>query len=137
MAFPTRRERIAAAEAQLCVKLPPEYSNRLASHNSGDLITAGDKWRVFPVLDTTDARTSARTANHLVVKAQQASGRSGFPAGAVAIAENGSGDLLVFRPGPVKGTLGGRLEHGRGPGPRDLLVQDAMELEIDLFGKYW
>jgi hypothetical protein len=110
VAFPTRKERIAAAEEQLGAQLPPEYRNRLASHNSGDLMTAGDKWRVFPVLDTTDARTSARTANHLVVKAQQASGRSGFPAGAVAIAENGSGDLLVFRPGPIKGTLGGRLE---------------------------
>jgi uracil-DNA glycosylase len=108
--FPTTEECIAAAESQLGVRLPPEYRNRLASHNAGDLITARDKWRVFPVLDISDAKQAARTAHHLVMKTQQAAIRHGFPEGAVAVAENGFGNLLVFLPGSAKGTLDGRLQ---------------------------
>jgi hypothetical protein len=110
MAFPTTVDRIAAAEAQLGAKLPAEYRNRLLSNNGGELETAEDVWQVFPVFDDTDRKRAGRSANHIVPETSQAARWPGFPGGAVAVASNGSGDLLVFLPGS-NGTFNGRLQH--------------------------
>jgi hypothetical protein len=110
MAFPTTADRIAAAEAQLGSRLPGEYRNRLISNNGGELETAEDVWQVFPVFDDTDRKHAGRSANHIVRETSQASRWPGFPTGAVAVASNGTGDLLVFLPGP-DGTFDGRLQY--------------------------
>ena len=110
MAFPTTADRIAAAEAQLGVRLPAEYTNRLISDNGGELETADDVWQVFPVFDDTDRKRAGRSANHIVRETQLATQWSGFPKGAVAVAANGTGDLLVFLLG-ADGTCNGRLQH--------------------------
>lgn len=109
MALPTTEERIAAAEAQLGSRLPVEYRNRLISNNGGELETSEDVLRVFPVLDDTDRKRAARSANHIVRETQQATRWPGFPGGAVAVAANGTGDLQVFLPG-ADGVLHGRLQ---------------------------
>lgn len=109
MAITTTEDRVAAAEAQLGARLPTEYRNRLIANNGGDLETADDVWQVFPVFDDTDRTRASRSANHIVREAQQASGWPGFPRGAVAVAANGTGDLLIFLPG-VDGTCNGRLQ---------------------------
>jgi hypothetical protein len=109
MAFPTTADRVAAAEAQLGVRLPSEYRNRLISNNGGDLETADDVWQVFPVFDDTDRKRAGRSANHIVRETHQATQWPGFPCGAVAVAANGTGDLLVFLPG-AGGTCDGRLQ---------------------------
>jgi hypothetical protein len=49
--------------------------------------------------DATDRRTITRTTNHLVHETEDARARRGFPKGAVVIASDGSGDLLVVRRG--------------------------------------
>jgi SMI1 / KNR4 family (SUKH-1) len=110
MAFPTTEDRIAAAEAQLGSRLPVEYRNRLISNNGGELETSEDVWQVFPVFDDSDRKRAGRSANHIVRETQQATQWPGFPSGAVAVAANGTGDLLVFLPGP-DGVLSGRLQH--------------------------
>jgi len=110
MAFPTTEDRIAAEEAKLGVLLPSEYRNRVIAQNGGELDTAGDDWQVFPVFDNTDRKRAGRTANHIYRETQNAKQWHGFPEGAVAVAANGTGDLLVFLAGK-DGRLGGRLHH--------------------------
>ena len=102
MAFPTTEPFIAAAERELGVRLPREFRERLLARNGGELSTAGDDWQVFPVLDLSNRRAMGRSAGHLVLENQSARAWKGFPQGAVAIAANGEGDLLVLlAEGPV------------------------------------
>jgi hypothetical protein len=105
MAFPTTEARVEAAERELGVKLPREYRARLMARNGGELSTAGDDWQVFPVFDPTDRKTTARSANHIVLETRNARGWEGFPKGAVAIASNGAGDFLVLMPKGSSGRL--------------------------------
>ena len=98
MAFPTDIEFIKAAESALGVLLPPEWRLRLLASNGGDLVAAEDDWTVFPVFDSSDRKKASRSANHIVRENQSAHEWRGFPPAAVAIAENGSGDYLVFLP---------------------------------------
>ena len=105
MPFPTTEPRIEAAERELGVKLPHEYRMRLLVRNGGELSTAGDIWQVFPVFDTTDRKTAARSANHIVLETRNARSWEGFPQDAVAIASNGAGDFLVLMPSRSTGRL--------------------------------
>jgi hypothetical protein len=98
MAFPTTEIHVAVAERELAVKLPSEYRERLLASNGGELSTAGDDWQVFPVFDATNRKTAGRSAGHIVLETRNARAWEGFPQGAVAIASNGAGDLLVFIP---------------------------------------
>jgi len=97
----TRKAQIEAAERELGVKLPREYRDRLAARNGGDLSTAGEDWRIFPLLVSADARTAAK---HIVLETGNARALEGFP-DAVAIASNGKGDFLVLMPGGSPGSL--------------------------------
>lgn len=98
MAFPTTETHIAEAERELGIKLPREYRERLMARNGGELSTAGDDWQVFPVFDATNRKTAGRSAGHIVLETRSARASKGFPKGAVAIASNGTGDLLVLIP---------------------------------------
>lgn len=105
MAFPTTEARLEAAERELGVRLPNEYRMRLFARNGGELSTDDDDWQVFPVLDPTDRKTLSRSANHIVLETRNARTWRGFPAGAVAIASNGAGDLLVLLPARTSNLL--------------------------------
>ncbi|NPC58672.1 SMI1/KNR4 family protein [Caenimonas soli] len=105
MAFPTTVIHVAAAERELGVKLPREYRERLMARNGGELSTAGDDWQVFPVFDATNRKTAGRSAGHIVLETRSARAWEGFPQGAVAIASNGAGDLLVLLPMGTPGQL--------------------------------
>jgi hypothetical protein len=98
MAFPTTEAHVAAAERELGVSFPLEFRERLIARNGGELTTAGDDWQVHPVFDATNRKTAGRSAGHVVLETLAARKWDGFPAGAVAIASNGTGDLLVFLP---------------------------------------
>ena len=99
MASPASEERIAAAERELGVRLMIEHRARLARNNGGEVICEGSAWRLHPVWDDTDRRTAARTASHIVHETREARAWSGFPDDAVAIASDGSGDVLIVRAG--------------------------------------
>ena len=102
MFFSTTEPCIEAAERVLGVKLPHEYRERLLARNGGELSTAGDDWQVFPVANTSNRKAAGPSASHLVTENQNARTWAGFPKGAVAIAANGEGDLLVLlAEGPV------------------------------------
>jgi hypothetical protein len=99
MPFPVEMAKIHEAERQLGRTLPMELRVRLRRENGGQIGAAGDSWQLFPVFDTGDRRRIARTANHIVRETQAAREWIGFPEDAIAIAENGSGDLLILRAG--------------------------------------
>ena len=98
MAFPTDIKYIETAEKALGVSLPSAWRCRLLSSNGGELYLAEEDWTVFPVFDTSDRKKTSRTANHIVRENQSAREWRGFPPAAIAVAENGSGDYLVFLP---------------------------------------
>jgi SMI1 / KNR4 family (SUKH-1) len=99
MAFPTTEDRVAAAETELGMRLPPAYRQRLIANNGGEIEVADDVWQAFPVFDDSDRKRAGRSANHIVRETQQARQWPGFPSGAVAVGANGTGDLLIFLPG--------------------------------------
>lgn len=109
MPFPTTDQCVTAAERALGVTLPAEYRQRLMSNNGGMLTTAGHDWQVFPVQDDSDARRAEDTRNHLVLRARAVSAFKGMPAGALAIASNKQGDLLVLLPVAGTARLDGRV----------------------------
>lgn len=97
MPFPTSQANIQDAERTLRRALPRALRERLARDNGGE-VAAGDEghWQLHPVWDETDRRTMARTTSHLVSETEVARRWERFPEGAIAIANNGTGDLLVL-----------------------------------------
>jgi hypothetical protein len=110
MAFPTTETHLAAAERELGAKLPREYRERLLARNGGELSTAGDDWQVFPVFDDTNRKTSGRSTGHIVLENRNARDWTTFPEGALAIAANGSGDLLILMPSTTPGKLDAQVQ---------------------------
>ena len=98
MAFPTTEEHLRRAEHELGLTLPLPHRARLLLENGGEVDAADDTWELFPVQDTTDRKRLSRTANNIVQETAQARGWPLFPADAVAIAANGTGDYLILRP---------------------------------------
>ena len=99
MAFPTQLSCIERAEAELGRQLPQPLRERLLRENGGELSAEDDDWQLHPVWDDRDRRTMGRTANHIVRETASARQWAGFPVGAVSVADNGSGDRLILRPG--------------------------------------
>jgi hypothetical protein len=98
MPFPGSEELLAAAETILGRRLPPHHRARLVADNGGAVEAAGDDWQLFPVWDPTDRRTMGRTANHIVRENAALADWPGIPAGFLAIAANGTGDMLGLLP---------------------------------------
>lgn len=100
MAFPGSEELVAAAEARLGRRLPEDHRTRLIRENGGEVRAAQEHWTLYPVWDPTNRRTMGRTANHIVRENEVLRRELAdvMPAGFVAIADNGGGDLLVLPP---------------------------------------
>lgn len=99
MAFPVSEDKIVDAETVLGRRLPELLRSRLLRNNGGDLVADDDDWILHPVRDHSDRKRLSRTANDIVTETKAALGWSGFPSNGIAIASNGSGDLLVLMPG--------------------------------------
>jgi hypothetical protein len=96
MGFPAAEEFIVRAEQQLGVRLPDDHRAYLLRSNGGEVEIGDEDWRVFPVFDDSDRKRAGRSANHVVRETMLARSWAGFPSGAVAIAEDGAGNRLVF-----------------------------------------
>lgn len=105
MPFPVSEERVEVAEQQLGRRLLPEHRARLLRSNGGEVHCDGDVWQLHPVWDDTDRRTIARTTSHLVHETEEARTWTAFPKDAIAVASDGSGDLLVVRAGSERAEL--------------------------------
>ena len=99
MPFPVEVSLIHEAERQLGRTLPMDLRVRLHRENGGGIRAVGDVWQLFPVFDPSDRKRITRTANHIVRETRWARECAGFPADAIAIADNGGGDFLIVQPG--------------------------------------
>ena len=77
----------------------------MSRNNGGELSTDNDDWQLYPFFDTSDRERISRTSNDIARETTTARQWRGFPADAIAIAGNGSGDHLIFLPVPGSTTL--------------------------------
>jgi hypothetical protein len=98
MPFPVSPEYIAKEEERLGVSFPDSLKSHLLSANGGEIVAADETWQLHGVLDTSDRKRAARSASHIARETGMARQWRGFPPTAVAIASNGSGDVLVLLP---------------------------------------
>ena len=101
MAFPGSEELVAATEARLGRRLPDAHRDRLIRENGGEVRADRETWTLYPVWDPTNRKTMGRTANHIVRENEslRKDWAEILPAGYIAIADNGGGDLLIVAPG--------------------------------------
>jgi len=97
MPYPVAENYILDAEAALGGKLPERYRGWITRSNGGEVEARKDTWQVHPLEDRSDRKRFARSANHVVRETEQARKWPTFPATAIAIASNGTGDLLVLQ----------------------------------------
>lgn len=96
MPFPLEEKYLLAAEEKLGARLPESYRRALMAQNGGELALGDDDWQLYPVLDASDRKRIARTANDIVRETGVARGWNRFPEHALAIGDNGAGDRLVL-----------------------------------------
>ena len=97
MPFPLDESYILAAEQALGASLPPKYRAMLARRNGGEIEAEYDTWQLHPLEDRSDRKRLARSASHVLRETEQARKWPKFPADVIAIASNGTGDLLVLK----------------------------------------
>ncbi len=98
MPFPLEIRFVREAAQRLGRTLPLGYVGRMCRENGGDVRVGSDSFRLFPIRDTTDRKRLARTCNDIMRETAEARQRPDFPAKALAIGDNGGGDLLVLLP---------------------------------------
>lgn len=96
MPLPVEMKWIEAAEVKLGNKLPSSYKAAMVRMNGGEVTALGQSWQLFPIRDDSDPERTRRTVNDVVRETHEARGWQDFPSKGVAIAADGTGDLLVF-----------------------------------------
>jgi hypothetical protein len=99
MALPTVESCVAEEERLLGRRLPRLLRARLLLENGGEVRCDGEVWYLHSVLDARERGTAKRSASHIAAETDYCKGWPGFPAGAVAVAEDGTGDRLVLLAG--------------------------------------
>ena len=89
---------VRATEERLGVALPEDFVARMLRANGGDVVIEEEVWSLHPLLDGGNATTDY----DIVRGTADARKWDVFPAGAIAIADNGLGDALVFLPDPER-----------------------------------
>ncbi len=98
MPFPLDPQYIIETEQELGVLFPDHFKAKMIRENGGPLATGDDYWHLYPFFDKSDNKRISRTCNHIGLETRLARNWRNFPADAVAIASNGSGDHLVLLP---------------------------------------
>jgi len=87
---------LLSAEEKLGAKLPDSYRQAMMAANGGEVASGLDDWYLYPIMDSTDRKRLARTCNDVVAESMRLAGWERFPRQALAIANNGEGDQLIF-----------------------------------------
>ncbi len=98
MPFPVDIKYIIETEQELGLTFPDSFKSKMTQENGGQLMTEDDNWQLFPFLDKSDKKRMSRTCNHIVLESKQARLWDNFPDNGIAIASNGSGDILILLP---------------------------------------
>jgi hypothetical protein len=96
MPFPIEEKYVEQTEHELGAKLPSWFRVKMMSENGGELSAMGDVWDLIPIKNPLNRKTLERTCNDLLRESESAKGFPGFPPNAVTIAQNGTGDYLMF-----------------------------------------
>lgn len=96
MPFDVSEEYVVAAESGLGVRLPDSYRELMKEANGGECKAASDLWSLTPILDRSNRKRLARTCNDIVRATKAMSSWLGWPREAICIAQNGTGDALIF-----------------------------------------
>jgi hypothetical protein len=97
MPFPVEEIYIKKTEEKLETEFPSSFKMKMMRDNGGEIETDEDNWQLFPFFDESDKKRLSRTSNDIVRETQLARKWPNFPADCIAIASNGSGDMLVFK----------------------------------------
>ncbi len=101
MPFPVDLKWITQTEQKLGVRFPASFVTAMSRMNGGSVRTHVDVFELFPFLDASDRKRIQRTCGSIDRETMSArKGWHGFPPNAVAIGENGGGDLLILLPMP-------------------------------------
>jgi len=96
MPFELDERFIVAAEKQLGTTLPSDYRQAMLMSNGGEVFTNGDLWQFYPIFDQTNRKRISRTCNHIIRETESMREWNGWPADALAIGHDGSGNVLAF-----------------------------------------
>jgi hypothetical protein len=96
MPFTLDDKYLQSAEEKLGAKLPGSYRRAMMVANGGEVATSLEDWCLYPIMDSSDKKRLARTCNDVVVESARLAGWQRFPHQALAIANNGEGDQLLF-----------------------------------------
>lgn len=96
MAFNLEEQYLLETESALGATLPDTYRLAMMRNNGGMVDAVEEDWELIPIRDASDKKRLARSCNDIVTETASFREWSDFPAGAVAIATNGSGDCIVF-----------------------------------------
>lgn len=127
MAFDLDEKYIVECEKELGATLPPNYRSAIKQENGGEIETDEDTWEQYPIFDKSDKKRLSRTCNHIIAETKYCEGWNGFPENAVAIANNGFGDQMVFLKSSNK--LGNKVYFwSHETGELSVLAEDFSEL---------
>jgi len=96
MPFKLAERFINAAEDKLGAPLPYFYRQAMMASNGGEVCAYNDVWNLHPILDTSDRKRLSRSCNDILRETGVMRDWPGWPENAVAIADNGTGDKLLF-----------------------------------------
>ncbi len=96
MPFELDERFVVAAEKQLGATLPSDYRQAMLMSNGGEVFTNGDLWQFYPIFDQTNRKRISRTCNHIIRETESMRKWHGWPADALAIGHDGSGNVLAF-----------------------------------------
>ncbi|MFZ6872194.1 SMI1/KNR4 family protein [Undibacterium sp. Di27W] len=97
MAFPLDEKFIEQAEAELGVRFPASFRNKMMQMNGGAIHVLDEVFDLLPFYDTTDKKRIKRTCNSIVHETRQARAYYGLPVRLVLFVSNGCGDSLSFQ----------------------------------------
>ena len=97
MAFNVSEEFVIAAEKVLGARLPESYRKSMQIENGGQVEAMSDYWTLVPIQDKSDRKRIARTSYDIVRETGDMAEWVGWPEAAVKIAQNGTGDALLFK----------------------------------------
>ncbi|MEM8650313.1 MAG: SMI1/KNR4 family protein [Pseudomonadota bacterium] len=96
MAFNVSEQFVLAAEEVLGARLPVSYRKSMQMENGGEVKAMSDYWTLVPIQDKSDRKRIARTSYDIVRETRDMADWVGWPETAVKIAQNGTGDVLLF-----------------------------------------
>jgi len=98
MPFPVNEQYIVETEKTIGRIFPAWFRAKMMTENGGEIEAMDDIWDLYPFWNKANKKVMLRTADDILRNTKSALEWDNFPRDAVAIAQNGTGDLLIFIP---------------------------------------